>query len=91
MNQLNLRIELSDGTVLDVLSSASDLVKWEAHFNLGIDPAMRLNGLAVCVIDDKKVYFGRYKNLAAWIMDSLTWERDCAIVVEEATGPNGFP
>ena len=52
---------------------------------VGIDPAMRLNGLAVCVIDDKKVYFGRYKNLAAWIMDSLTWERDCAIVVEDSS------
>lgn len=37
MNQLNLRIELADGTVLDVVSSAGDIVKWEAHFNLGID------------------------------------------------------
>ena len=55
---------------------------------VGIDPAMRLNGLAVCVIDDKKVYFGRYKNLAAWIMDSLTWERDCAIVVEDSSLQN---
>ena len=55
---------------------------------VGIDPAMRLNGLAVCVIDDKKVYFGRYKNLAEWIMDSLTWERNCAIVVEDSSLQN---
>jgi hypothetical protein len=37
MNQLNLRIELADGTVLDVQSSAGDIVKWETYFNLGID------------------------------------------------------
>jgi hypothetical protein len=45
MNQLNLRIELSDGTVIDVLSSASDLVKWEAHFNLGIDKLEKVTHL----------------------------------------------
>ena len=55
---------------------------------VGIDPAMRLNGLAVCVIDDKKVYFGRYKNLATWIMDSLTWDKDCAICVEDSSLQN---
>ena len=45
MNQLNLRIELSDGTVIEVLSSASDLVKWEAHFNLGIDKLEKVTHL----------------------------------------------
>jgi hypothetical protein len=45
MNQLNLRIELTDGTVIDVLSSASDLVKWEAHFNLGIDKLEKVTHL----------------------------------------------
>ena len=55
---------------------------------IGIDPAMRLNGLAVCVIDDKKVYFGRYRNLATWIMDSLTWQNDCAICVEDSSLQN---
>jgi len=45
MNQLNLRIELSDGTVLDVLSSASDLVKWETHFDLGIDKLEKVTHL----------------------------------------------
>lgn len=45
MNQLNLRIELSDGTVIEVLSSASDLVKWEAHFNIGIDKLEKVTHL----------------------------------------------
>lgn len=45
MNQLNLRIELTDGTVIDVLSSASDLVKWEAYFNLGIDKLEKVTHL----------------------------------------------
>jgi len=45
MNQLNLRIELTDGTVIEVLSSASDLVKWEAYFNLGIDKLEKITHL----------------------------------------------
>jgi len=45
MNQLNLRIELSDGTVIEVLSSAGDIVKWEAHFDLGIDKLEKVTHL----------------------------------------------
>lgn len=45
MNQLSLRIELTDGTVIEVLSSASDLVKWEAYFNLGIDKLEKVTHL----------------------------------------------
>jgi len=45
MNQLNLRIELSDGTVIEVLSSAGDIVKWEEHFNLGIDKLEKVTHL----------------------------------------------
>jgi hypothetical protein len=45
MNQLSLRIELTDGTVIEVLSSASDLVKWEAHFNIGIDKLEKVTHL----------------------------------------------
>ena len=45
MNQLNLRIELTDGTVVEVLSSASDLVKWEAYFNIGIDKLEKVTHL----------------------------------------------
>jgi hypothetical protein len=45
MNQLNLRIELTDGTVVEVLSSAGDIVKWEAYFNLGIDKLEKVTHL----------------------------------------------
>jgi hypothetical protein len=45
MNQLNLRIELTDGTVIDVLSSAGDIVKWEDRFNLGIDKLEKVTHL----------------------------------------------
>lgn len=45
MNQLNLRIELNDGTVIDVKSAASDLVKWEAYFNIGIDKLEKVTHL----------------------------------------------
>jgi hypothetical protein len=45
MNQLNLRIELTDGTVINVLSSASDLVKWEAYFDVGIDKLEKVTHL----------------------------------------------
>jgi hypothetical protein len=45
MNQLTLRIELSDGTVLEVLSSAGDIVKWETHFNIGIDKLEKVTHL----------------------------------------------
>jgi hypothetical protein len=45
MNQLNLRIVLSDGTTLDVVTSAGDIVKWETYFDLGIDKLEKLTHL----------------------------------------------
>jgi len=45
MNQLTLRIELSDGQIVEVLSSAGDIVKWETHFNLGIDKLEKVTHL----------------------------------------------
>jgi len=45
MNQLNLRIELSDGTIIEVLSSAGDIVKWESHFDLGVDKLEKVTHL----------------------------------------------
>jgi hypothetical protein len=50
MNQLSLRIELTDGTVIEVLSSASDLVKWEAYFNIGIDKLEKVTHLLLSLI-----------------------------------------
>jgi hypothetical protein len=45
MNQITLRIVLSDGTVLDVTTSAGDIVKWEEHFDLGVDKLEKVTHL----------------------------------------------
>lgn len=45
MNQINLRIILADGSILEVATSASDLVKWEKHFDLGIDKLEKITHL----------------------------------------------
>jgi len=45
MNQITLRIALSDGTVLDVTTSAGDIVKWEEHFDLGVDKLEKVTHL----------------------------------------------
>jgi len=45
MNQISLRIALSDGTFLDVTTSAGDIVKWEAHFDLGVDKLEKVTHL----------------------------------------------
>jgi hypothetical protein len=36
MNSIYLRITLNDGTVIEVKTSAGDLVKWESHFDISI-------------------------------------------------------
>lgn len=45
MNQINLRIVLSDGTTLDVATSAGDLVKWETYFDLSVDKLEKITHL----------------------------------------------
>ena len=45
MNQLHLRIDLSDGSTIDVTTSAGDIVKWETYFDLGIDKLEKLTHL----------------------------------------------
>jgi hypothetical protein len=45
MNQISLRIVLSDGTILDVTTSAGDIVKWEEHFDLGVDKLEKVTHL----------------------------------------------
>jgi hypothetical protein len=37
MNQIILRVTLNDGTTWEVNTSAGDVIKWEAYFDLGID------------------------------------------------------
>ena len=36
---------MSDGTVIEVLSSAGDIVKWETYFNIGIDKLEKVTHL----------------------------------------------
>lgn len=45
MNQIHLRIVLSDGSTIDVTTSAGDIVKWETYFDLGIDKLEKLTHL----------------------------------------------
>jgi len=45
MNQLSLRIVLNDGQVIEVQTSAGDIVKWEAYFDLGVDKLEKVTHL----------------------------------------------
>ena len=45
MNQITLRIALSDGTTFDVTTSAGDIVKWEEHFDIGVDKLEKVTHL----------------------------------------------
>jgi hypothetical protein len=45
MNQINLRIVLSDGSTIEVTTSAGDIVKWETYFDVGIDKLEKLTHL----------------------------------------------
>jgi hypothetical protein len=45
MNQIILRILLADNTNVEVTTSAGDIVKWETHFDLGIDKLERASHL----------------------------------------------
>ena len=45
MNQITLRIQLLDGSTIEVSTSAGDIVKWEAKFDLGIDKLERASHL----------------------------------------------
>jgi len=45
MNQITLTINFVDGTSLEVNTTAGDIVKWEAHFDLGIDKLEKVTHL----------------------------------------------
>lgn len=45
MNQITLTINFVDGTSFDVETCAGDIVKWETHFDLGIDKLEKLTHL----------------------------------------------
>ena len=45
MNQITLTITFVDGTTLEVNTAAGDIVKWETHFDLGIDKLEKVTHL----------------------------------------------
>jgi hypothetical protein len=45
MNQITLTITFVDGTTLEVNTAASDIVKWETYFDLGIDKLEKITHL----------------------------------------------
>jgi hypothetical protein len=45
MNQITLTINFVDGTSLEVNTTAGDIVKWEAHFDLGVDKLEKVTHL----------------------------------------------
>jgi len=45
MNQITLTITFVDGTILEVNTSAGDVVKWESFFDLGIDKLEKVTHL----------------------------------------------
>jgi len=55
---------------------------------VGIDPSMRKNGFAICLMKEGKLYFQKYKKLANWAYDAMTWTNDIFIVVEDSSLQN---
>lgn len=45
MNPISLRLELLDGSIAEVTTQASDVIDWEAHFELSIDNLERATHL----------------------------------------------
>ena len=45
MNQITLTINFTDGTSIEVKTSAGDIVKWEAKFDLGVDKLEKVTHL----------------------------------------------
>jgi hypothetical protein len=45
MNQITLTINFVDETSLEVNTTAGDIVKWETHFDLGIDKLEKVTHL----------------------------------------------
>lgn len=67
MNQIILRIALSDGTFLDVTTSAGDIVKWEAYFDLGVDKLEKVTHLLYLAWLSVKRLQKTNESFEAWI------------------------
>jgi hypothetical protein len=59
---------------------------------IGVDPALRLNGMAACFIKpDKEVEFKKYKRFVDFLEDSFHWHKDyekVVVLVEDSSLQN---
>jgi hypothetical protein len=58
---------------------------------IGVDPALRINGMAACYIkDNKEVKFTKYKRFVDFILDVATWKAfvNPVILVEDSSLQN---
>ena len=58
---------------------------------IGVDPALRLNGMAACFIEyDKTVVFKKYKRFVDFLKDSVRWKmyNNPVVMVEDSSLQN---
>ena len=58
---------------------------------IGVDPALRLNGMAACfIMPDKEVEFKRYKRFLDFLKDSIFWKNlgNPVVMVEDSSLQN---
>ena len=58
---------------------------------IGVDPAIRINGMAACFIySDKQVVFKKYKRFVDFIKDAMDWKLDLnpVVLVEDSSLQN---
>ena len=58
---------------------------------IGVDPALRLNGMAACFIEgDKQVIFKKYKRFVDFLKDSVRWKmyNNPVVMVEDSSLQN---
>jgi hypothetical protein len=57
---------------------------------IGVDPALRLNGMAACFIEyDKEVVFKKYKRFVDFLKDSVRWKLlNPVVMVEDSSLQN---
>ena len=58
---------------------------------IGVDPALRLNGMAACfIMPDKEVEFKRYKRFLDFLKDSIFWKNlgNPVVMIEDSSLQN---
>ena len=57
---------------------------------IGVDPALRIKGMAACIIADRTMIFKRYKRFVDFIGDVITWVtyENPVVLVEDSSLQN---